>query len=321
MCKRKTLEEFKEQASERYDNFFDYSLIKEYKSNKDIIEIICPKHGVIKSTPSNHLKKKIGCFQCYNDKRRHEKKEKVKKQLRHSTEDFIRKAIKKHGDTFDYSISNYTGVSEEIQVICKNHGIINTTPEKHLYSKVGCKYCGIEKRNAYKKLNTEEFIKKAKEVHGDTYSYENTEYIRSNQKLIIICKHHGDYLQTPNAHLVGKGCEKCAVIYNAFIREDYVKKAKGRDTIIYILRCWNEEEEFYKIGKTFETVEKRYSYSKLPYSYEILDFKISDASTIHILEVELHKKYGMYRYSPKTPFGGHTECYKISLPLTNVLEL
>lgn len=62
-----------------------------------------------------------------------------------------------------------------------------------------------------KKLTTEEFIAKAKAIHGDKYDYSSSNYENSMTKLIIICKEHGEFLVTPNGHLSQKhGCRVCA---------------------------------------------------------------------------------------------------------------
>ena len=59
------------------------------------------------------------------------------------------------------------------------------------------------------KQTTEEFIAKAKAVHGDRYDYSKVEYVNSTTKVCIICKEHGEFWQRPNIHLQGKGCTKC----------------------------------------------------------------------------------------------------------------
>ena len=63
-----------------------------------------------------------------------------------------------------------------------------------------------------KKLTKEEFIEKAKEIHGDKYNYDLVEYYNNYTKIRIICMEHGDFLQTPGKHKQGHGCRKC--IYN-----------------------------------------------------------------------------------------------------------
>lgn len=46
-----------------------------------------------------------------------------------------------------------------------------------------------------KKSNINEFIKKAKKVHGDKYSYDKINYINARTKIIITCPKHGDFLK------------------------------------------------------------------------------------------------------------------------------
>ena len=99
-----------------------------------------------------------------------------------STEQFIIKAREKHGDKYDYSKVEYQNNTTNIIIICKEHGDFLQQPSNHLMGK-GCKKCGgrtIE--------NTEEFIDKSIELHGDKYDYSKVEYIKSNDKVIIICK-------------------------------------------------------------------------------------------------------------------------------------
>ena len=59
------------------------------------------------------------------------------------------------------------------------------------------------------KLTTEEFIAKAKAVHGNRYDYSQVKYVDSKTKVCIICKDHGEFWQSPEKHLSGQGCEKC----------------------------------------------------------------------------------------------------------------
>ena len=65
------------------------------------------------------------------------------------------------------------------------------------------------------KLTTEEFIKKAREVHGDRYDYSKVEYVNNQTKVCIICKKHGEFWQRASNHIAGRGCTKCATEVNA----------------------------------------------------------------------------------------------------------
>lgn len=59
-------------------------------------------------------------------------------------------------------------------------------------------------------MNTEDFIKKAKEIHGDRYDYSMAKYVGCKDKLIIICPEHGEFSQRADIHLNGSICPKCA---------------------------------------------------------------------------------------------------------------
>ena len=81
------------------------------------------------------------------------------------------------------------------------------------------------------KLTTEAFIKKAKEVHGDTYDYSKLEYKGTNYKVKIICPIHGEFEQDPSSHRRGFGCRECGNIKKGKSRREknrssFIEKAK-----------------------------------------------------------------------------------------------
>ena len=77
---------------------------------------------------------------------------------------------------------------------------------------------------------TEEFIAKAKEIHGDKYDYTKAVYITSKTKMTLICPIHGEFEQRPYDHLSGKHCQKCSHIDKTISRslttEQFIVKAK-----------------------------------------------------------------------------------------------
>ena len=58
-------------------------------------------------------------------------------------------------------------------------------------------------------MNTQEFIKRAREIHGDKYDYSKVEYINNKTKVCIICPVHGEFWQIPYTHIKGFGCSRC----------------------------------------------------------------------------------------------------------------
>lgn len=75
-----------------------------------------------------------------------------------------------------------------------------------------------EKKN--KPLTTNEFIIKAKRVHGDRFDYSKVKYINRYTDVMICCKKHVIiFSQTPNNHLNGwVGCPNCSYKKNQISR-------------------------------------------------------------------------------------------------------
>jgi len=76
---------------------------------------------------------------------------------------------------------------------------------------------------------TVKFIQKANTVHPlKKYGYTKVNYVHSKTKVIIICPIHGDFEQTPNSHLQGKGCPECAIYTKTKDAEQFIKEAIGK---------------------------------------------------------------------------------------------
>ena len=190
--------EFIEKARKVHGEKYDYSKV-EYKNTRTKVCIICHIHGEFWQTPNDHLNGQ-GCKKCGD-------RNKKEKQLS-STEEFIEKARKVHGDKYDYSKVEYRGSYEKVHIICPIHGEFLQTPITHLKS-YGCPKCALEGRQEKRKLGKDEFIKRAKEIHGDFYDYSKVEYVNNQTKVCIICPEHGEFWQTPHNHLRGQGCFEC----------------------------------------------------------------------------------------------------------------
>jgi conserved hypothetical protein len=206
--------DFIEKARSVHGDKYDYSKV-EYKNNRIQVEIICPVHGSFFQKPYSHLKG-CGCFPCSRNR--------ANDMMRHSTEGFIKKAREIHGDRYDYSKVKYTKNNRNVTIICKEHGEFQQTPYSHLKSN-GCNKCTFRNLGVSQRSNTEDFIQKAKEIHGDRYDYSLVEYTKNDSKVTIICPVHGEFQQTPKLHIQGSICYKCT--YNTSKMEiefaDFIK--------------------------------------------------------------------------------------------------
>jgi len=121
-----------------------------------------------------------------------------------NTEEFIGKSNVKHDFRYDYSSVDYVNNRTEVVIICSIHGPFPQTPKKHLCGH-GCPDCGGSKQS-----DTEKFKEKSNIKHDFKYDYSNVNYINAKTDVEIICPIHGPFPQTPNDHLDGHGCPKCA---------------------------------------------------------------------------------------------------------------
>lgn len=124
-------------------------------------------------------------------------------------EEFVQEAKLRHpNEGYIYDESTYVNTHVPTRIICPKHGEFWTTPKSHLLYE--CRACSYEKRSKNYMLTTEEFIDKAKKVHGqDKFDYRKVEYKGTLVPVCIICPKHGEFWQKPNDHLCGKGCPKC----------------------------------------------------------------------------------------------------------------
>jgi uncharacterized C2H2 Zn-finger protein len=208
-----TLNDFIQKANKIHNNKYDYSKVN-YINSKTKVIIICPEHGEFSQIPSSHLNG-CSCLKCGIIKASTSK--------RYSSEKFIKKAIKIHENFYDYSKIVYIDSQTKIIIICPEHGEFEQTPSGHLSGR-GCPICANNKKGQTLIYTTKEYIQKVNKIHKNFYNYSKVKYVRSDKKIIIICPEHGEFLQKPVDHLLGKGCQKCAGIYKPST-EEYIQKA------------------------------------------------------------------------------------------------
>lgn len=97
---------------------------------------------------------------------------------------FIKESVLIHGHKYCYDEVEYINKRTKVKIICPIHGEFWQIPDSHIKG-IGCPFCG-----GTKKLTTEEFIEKARKIHGDKYDYSKVEYINTEMKVCIICQEH-----------------------------------------------------------------------------------------------------------------------------------
>lgn len=169
-------------------------------------------------------------------------------------------------------------------------------------------------------------LEKCIKIHNDFYSYIKTDFTLLNinkEKSIITCPIHGDFELSLQLHIKGRGCQKCSIEKVKKLNSDnptgwsksnwlkHGNKSKNFDSFkVYIIKCWNDNEEFFKIGRTYKTVERRFCNKiSMPYNYKILYTFISDCNSIYELEIYFKNQHKNFKYNPLLNFKGENECY------------
>ena len=221
---------------------YDFSLIDEYPVGDIKIPIIChekdiygKEHGVFYINKYNLISGK-GCPICGRENN-----------IKSRTKDisyFLEKAIKRHGDKYDYHEAEYNGTNTPLKIICPIHGEFWQTPNNHY--KFGCPECGLESMAEQRRITFEEFKERAEKIHGNKYSYDKTSFqLNKNlhDKILIHCNVCGrDFYQSPSKHLSGEGCKYC----NSSKLENLINDLLKQNNIIFLAQFTDKENSLLK---------------------------------------------------------------------------
>ncbi|MCE5388267.1 MAG: hypothetical protein K0041_06775 [Acidithiobacillus sp.] len=214
-----TQEQFLEKVKEVHGEKYDLSEAV-YTGRKVKVKVICGKHGPFWIV-ANNLFMGNGCPECGSEKR--------KKSLTSTTEAFIEKAKKVHGDKYDYSLVDYVSAKTKVRMVCPKHGEWMAEPNGFLCGR-GCPKCGYERIGEKKAKSPEQFILDAISIHGDKYDLSETVYSDNKTKVKVICYKHGPWWVTPNNFLRGRGCPGCRTQGNkerfTSTTEEFIEKAQ-----------------------------------------------------------------------------------------------
>lgn len=138
-------------------------------------------------------------------------------------EHFIKNAIRFHGNKYDYSkVPEILLSRQKVCIICPKHGEFMQLANNHCNKGNGCPKCKHEYVANLQRSSIDEFIKKARLIHGDKYDYSECNYVSNKTKVLIKCSKHGLFNQTPHDHLSGNGCPKCAVEHKPYLKNQKI---------------------------------------------------------------------------------------------------
>lgn len=133
----------------------------------------------------------------------------MRKQIKRTSEEFIAACKLKHGDKYDYSKAIYKNAKTKIYLkcnTCKNE--FWAVPHQHLRGS-NCRKCVYKNYPQNQQISHEQFVEKARKMHGNKFEYIET-YKGATNKIYIKCNNCGDiFHQLASSHSSGNGCKKC----------------------------------------------------------------------------------------------------------------
>lgn len=150
---------------------------------------------------------------------------------------FIEKAIKVHGDKYDYSNVEYVNNKTKVCITCPIHGEFWQTPSKHLQGQ-NCPFCSKTRPKEWGEVYNL-FIEK----HKNEFDYSKVDFKNMNTKVCIIHNKCGnEFWQTPKNHIKGNGCPFC--------KNDKISNTMTKNNEDYIKECINMHSDKYDYSKT-----------------------------------------------------------------------
>jgi hypothetical protein len=123
-------------------------------------------------------------------------------------DEFIRRARQRHADKYDYTLVEIKNVLHPVRIVCPQHGEFEQVAYSHMLGR-GCPQCARERPKTRQRLTTENFVERARQIHGERYDYSKTQVTGPRDPVLIICPVHGPFEQRPVNHLIGFGCNAC----------------------------------------------------------------------------------------------------------------
>lgn len=228
---------------EVHKDLYDYSEFK-FTRAKDKSIISCREHGAFEQRPQNHAKGE-GCPACGKKVGRSKK----------TASEFILEATKVHGDTYDYSNSNYQSALESVVINCKIHGEFTQIANQHLKGS-RCPKCAYISRGVEKRLDHETLLVEINKNLGDNYSVITTNFENYNDVdslFTVNCKHHGNFPTSFRRFVYNRNkCPKCSI--------ETVSNANRKTTKFFIKEANNIHNNTY----TYDKVDYVSAHIKVP---------------------------------------------------------
>ena len=195
-----------------HNNFYSYAKTTPVSQSQNML-ITCPAHGDFIQRLSHH-RAGHGCSKCG----------KIKSDIarKYLFDELVARANIIFNNKYDYSDFSHENIKTKSYIKCPIHSYFIMNFDAHIHKKRGCPKCS---KNATYFLSLEERVDLANKIHENKYIYTKCVDGLMNNKQIIICQIHGDFLQKFTKHIAGRqGCPKCAPNCK-LSRDEIIKRA------------------------------------------------------------------------------------------------
>ncbi|MGR5451924.1 hypothetical protein ACP3V3_19620 [Vibrio sp. PNB22_3_1] len=292
------LERFKKEARSVHGGKYDYR-------NSEIVDgrlvsIRCVTHGEFEQDMLTHLNGS-GCKFCARAEQSSKR--------RMTLDVFLSRARQKHGDKYDYARVAMQGVHDLVKIGCPSHGWFECSPANHLRG-VQCKQCVVES----KMLSKPDFLRLARQVHGDRYLYDKVELRGNNVHVKIVCPEHGEFEQLPRSHCrQGSGCPDCnnVAFWSPRLLSERQRMAASA-TYVFAIYDVRTGEQYVKIGIS-NLIARRIDQISTQSGYSVTCIGCLPATMELAWDYEqhLHQTLKPIKSVPSRPFAGASECFTL----------
>jgi len=125
------IEDLKLKCFKKFGDKFDF-LSSVFYNTGSRLTVLCKVHNTVFNNTAYHIIRGQGCPLC--------KKDKISNKKRLGTDEFVKRSKIIHNDRYDYSLVDYKTLINQVEIICKEHGVFKQAPRDHIQGS-GCKLC------------------------------------------------------------------------------------------------------------------------------------------------------------------------------------
>ncbi len=231
MSKKKTKEQFIQEAKTIHGDKYDYSLVEYINSHTKTV-FICKRHNEkFYQTPNDHLHCSNGCNKCKNEVKRNN--------FSKTKEHFIQESKEKFGDVYDFSKTKYINNNTKVYIYCKKcNQELFIIPKDFLRRGHKClvkKEEVVNKKEANRIKRQNSFLERLNKKYNNKFDTSEVYYTTNKDKVTLTCKDCGyKNKYRPDMLLATRtvrGCSECErldkINRNKNTQEEFLKKAKN----------------------------------------------------------------------------------------------